>query len=288
MPNLELYRIFKIIAEEGNLTKASNKLFISQPAVTKHIHNLENELNLKLFERTQHGIELTKDGKNLYNQIKDPVNILSSIKDTINNITNINIGIHINLASDFYRPILEKLKENNSNINLSIGKSYTENMLDMLEKNEIDAYLTKELPDDAHSKSIQFVSLGTLHDNFIVNSNSKYLNKTISKHDTLTLYTLRKISSTSRKLEDALKEDGYNNITVKNSTFATILEEFQSNDIIAYITKEYIQKELAENKFKIIDMNLKIQNETNYGIYYNSNNKLKNVKKLFENIKSQI
>lgn len=134
MPNLELYRIFKIIAEEGNLTKASNKLFISQPAVTKHIHNLENELNLKLFERTQHGIELTKDGKNLYNQIKDPVNILSSIKDTINNITNINIGIHINLASDFYRPILEKLKENNSNINLSIGKSYTENMLDMLEK----------------------------------------------------------------------------------------------------------------------------------------------------------
>ena len=132
------------------------------------------------------------------------------------------------------------------------------------------------------------MSLGTLHDSFIVNSNSKYLNKTISKHDTLTLYTLRKISSTGRKLEDALKEDGYNNITVKNSTFATILEEFQSNDIIAYITKEYIQKELAENKFKIIDMNLKIQNETDYGIYYNSNNKLKNVKKLFENIKSQI
>lgn len=44
MPSLELYRIFKIVAEEGNLTRTSELLFISQPAVTKHIHNLENEL----------------------------------------------------------------------------------------------------------------------------------------------------------------------------------------------------------------------------------------------------
>lgn len=41
MPSLELYRIFKIVAEEGNLTRASELLFIPQPAVTKHIHNLE-------------------------------------------------------------------------------------------------------------------------------------------------------------------------------------------------------------------------------------------------------
>lgn len=41
MPSLELYRIFKIVAEEGNLTRTSELLFISQPAVTKHIHNLE-------------------------------------------------------------------------------------------------------------------------------------------------------------------------------------------------------------------------------------------------------
>ena len=65
MPSLELYRIFKIVAEEGNLTKASELLFISQPAVTKHIHNLENELNLKLFERTQYGMVLTKDRRKL-------------------------------------------------------------------------------------------------------------------------------------------------------------------------------------------------------------------------------
>lgn len=288
MPSLELYRLFKIIAEEGNLTRASQKLFISQPAVTKHIHNLEEELNLKLFERTQHGIALTKDGIDLYNQIKEPVNILSSIKSTIDNITNINIGIHINFSCDFYRAILTQLKETNPNIDCTICKSNTENMFNMLEKNEIDAYLSKEQPDDTHSKSIKFISLGTLHDNFFVNSNSDYLNKNISKYDALTIYTLRNISSTSKRLEEAIKQNGYNNIVIKNYTFGTILEKLHNDNVIAYITEEYIQKELTKGKFKKIDLKIEIQNEMKYGIYYNANNKLKKIKKIFENIKHQI
>jgi len=54
MINLELYRIFKIVADEKILTKASEILYILQPVVTKHIKNLENELNLKLFKRSKY------------------------------------------------------------------------------------------------------------------------------------------------------------------------------------------------------------------------------------------
>ena len=228
---------------------------------------------------------LTKDGENLYNQIKDSVNVLSSVKDNVDKITNINLGIHINFSNDFYRPLLNKLKEKNLGIEFTIGKSNTENMFSMLEKNEVDVYLSKRQPDDIHSKSIQFISLGTLHDNFFVNNNSKYLNETISKDDIVTIYTLRNISITSKNIEKAIKENGFENIIIKNNTFNTILEELQSNDIIAYITEEYIQKQLDEGKFKRIDLGLDIQNEVEYGIYYNANNKLKNVKKIFENIK---
>lgn len=53
MANLELYKIFVIVAKEENITKASQKLNISQPAVTKHIKNLENELNTLLFKRNK-------------------------------------------------------------------------------------------------------------------------------------------------------------------------------------------------------------------------------------------
>lgn len=53
MPNLNLYHIFIEVAKQKNITKASENLHISQPAVTRHIKNLENELNVVLFERNK-------------------------------------------------------------------------------------------------------------------------------------------------------------------------------------------------------------------------------------------
>lgn len=64
MVNLELYRIFKVVAEQENLTRASEILLISQPAVTKHIKNLENELKVQLFIRSKYGMILNENGKN--------------------------------------------------------------------------------------------------------------------------------------------------------------------------------------------------------------------------------
>ena len=69
MVNLELYRIFKVVAEQENITNASKILNISQPAVTKHIQNLEETLGIKLFERTNKGLILTDNGKQIYDEI---------------------------------------------------------------------------------------------------------------------------------------------------------------------------------------------------------------------------
>ena len=52
MANFELYKIFIKVAQEKNITRASEKLCVSQPAVTRHIKNSENELNTILFNRT--------------------------------------------------------------------------------------------------------------------------------------------------------------------------------------------------------------------------------------------
>lgn len=64
MIDFELYRIFVEVAKEGNITKASEKLNVSQPAITKQIKNLEEQLSMKLLERKSKGVELTIDGKN--------------------------------------------------------------------------------------------------------------------------------------------------------------------------------------------------------------------------------
>lgn len=284
MVDLELYRIFKVVADEENLTRASEILNISQPAVTKHIHNLEDELEIKLFDRTKYGMKLTLDGKQIYNQIKDAVNALMNVENNLKQNKILNLGIHTNMPKELYRNIIAKIKQNNLNIEVNIEKAPTEDMFSMLEKQKIDAYLSKKQPEDIHSESIKYIKLGDFHDDFFVNANSKFLDKNILKDDEkVTIYTLRNISTTSRNLENILKEGNFKNIEIKNATFNTIIEKMQNNDIIAYITEEYIQEELESGKLSKLELGIE-STVLEYGIYYNSNNKLKNVKSIFKSV----
>ena len=60
---LELYRVFRAVAEKGSISAAAQELFISQPAVSQSIRQLEEQLNLRLFSRGSRGVTLTGEGK---------------------------------------------------------------------------------------------------------------------------------------------------------------------------------------------------------------------------------
>ena len=62
MVNIELYRVFYTVAKCGSLTKAADELFISQPAVSQAIKQLESQLGTSLFNRTHRGMELSVQG----------------------------------------------------------------------------------------------------------------------------------------------------------------------------------------------------------------------------------
>ena len=81
--DLELYKIFYEVGKEKNITKASNALFISQPAITHQIKKLEADLNYTLFYRTKYGVEFTKEGEELFKNIKDSIASLENVPDTL-------------------------------------------------------------------------------------------------------------------------------------------------------------------------------------------------------------
>jgi len=62
---MELYQLktFVTVAEEGHLTRAAERLFTSQPAISAHIKSLEEELGVTLFHRTPKGMQLTTEGE---------------------------------------------------------------------------------------------------------------------------------------------------------------------------------------------------------------------------------
>ena len=79
--NLEYYKVFYVVAKYLNITNASDALFVSQPAVTQAIQKLETLLGGKLFYRQHNGVELTEEGKNLYNYIKESIESLDAAAD---------------------------------------------------------------------------------------------------------------------------------------------------------------------------------------------------------------
>ena len=288
MINLELYRIFKIVADEENLSKASEILHISQPAVTKHIKNLENQLNVKLFTRSKYGMILNENGKKLYSQIKEAIEILSKSDSIFNTHKEIKLGVHVNMPSRIYNNGISKFYEKNNNNIINIFKLNAKSIFSMLEKQEIDIAFSKKYSDELYDTSkIKFIEIGELHDVFVVNSNSQYLNKKLTKNNlkNITIYTLKKFSSAYQNLIKELEYTKDDKINIENIDYTGIMELLKFRDIIAVITKEYIEEKLENNELCLLDVGFSLA-PAKYGVYYNTNNKYKELNYFIENLKT--
>ncbi len=132
--NIDLLKTFYIVGKEKNITKASEKLLISQPAVSKAIRALEEQLNLKLFNRSKKGVELTKEGEIL---LKTSENIINTLNDALNKIkpTNkIKILVGSVLAEKIVAPYINLFQKKYSNIQIELNCTNIEGVLNKLKK----------------------------------------------------------------------------------------------------------------------------------------------------------
>lgn len=74
---LELYRVFKTVAEAGNISAAAQSLYISQSAISQSIKQLENQLGVRLFLRTPRGVNLTEEGRMLYQYVNRAITTIA-------------------------------------------------------------------------------------------------------------------------------------------------------------------------------------------------------------------
>ena len=251
--NYELYRIFYVVATQQSITKASKELNISQPAISKQIKALENQLGGELFIRTKKGVKLNENGQEIYNYVKQAINCFNNAELQFSNLKkletgNIRIGISTTLTRIFLLKYLKEFHQLYPNISIQIFTDPSKVMRKMLKEGSLDILIAKENDDDNNYFNV--TRIGTLHNCFIASDNFQELkNKTIPLAE-LDKYPilLQKSPSTSRIQFDQFCQEHNISISTKlEIASSTLLEDFVEIGLgIGLATKEYVQSKIKE------------------------------------------
>lgn len=264
--DFELYRIFYTVANHQNITKAAEELHISQPAISKSIKNLEEQLGGQLFTRTKRGVILTEEGREFYNYIKQAIEYISNAENKFTQLINletgcIKIGISTTLTKEFLLPYLEEFHKLYPKIDIQIMTNITSELFTKLRNGLIDIIILN-LNNINYGQDINIIKCQKITDCFVVNHKYKHLlKKEISIKD-LNKYPLilQSKESNTRKFLDNFSKNN-NTILKPNIELASysLVVEFAKIGLgIGYATKEYIKKELKNKELYEIKLKEKI------------------------------
>ena len=140
---LELYRVFKEVAEAGNITAAAQTLFISQSAVSQSIKQLEAELQTRLFARNSRGVTLTADGRMLYEYVRSAMGLLETGEEKLSQsrdlqMGHLTIGASDTVTSQFLLPYLDRFHRQYPALHIQIISGRSHKVLGLLQSGKVD------------------------------------------------------------------------------------------------------------------------------------------------------
>lgn len=254
----EAYKIFYYVAVEESISKAANKLHISQPAVTWQIKSLEEQINITLFIRTKKGVTLTEEGKILFEYVKQGVESFTNGENMLTNIKNldygtISIGASTTVSKHVLMPYLEIFHEKYPNIEIKIVNALTENLIKELRNGNLDM-LVLNLPMNK-TRDLKIQKVMDVQDVFV--GNKKYYELTkgeieLKKLNNYPLLFQKKPSNTRTFLDNYLKENNTQLIPKTEIVSYNLIMDFVKSGFgIGYATKEFIKDDLNKSLFEI-------------------------------------
>ncbi len=128
---LKQIQTFITIVEWGSFSEAANQLYLSQPTVSLHIKQLENELGIELISRTTKSHELTAQGQEFYKYAQSIMKMANNIESTFSQKNNhkITIGASSIAASYLLPPVLAKFNQENPEKKVQLHQSDTINVI---------------------------------------------------------------------------------------------------------------------------------------------------------------
>lgn len=152
---------FQAVAEELNYRKAAERLFISQPGLSRQIKQLEEELGVQLFERDKKHVELTAAGVFLKGEVDFVLNHLESTKQQLLEIAagregELRIGFLGSASNQVLPDLLKKLSLNFPKITTSLEELSNQMQVEMIQKDKLDLGFVRlaSVPEDLEMKTV--------------------------------------------------------------------------------------------------------------------------------------
>lgn len=229
--DLELYRVFYVVAKNKHMTKASEELHISQPAISQSIKKLENQLGGTLFLRSNKGMQLTNEGKMFYEYVKGALELINNAENEFTSFKDlskgeIKIGCSTTLTKIILLDVIKRFHQDYPNISINITNDLTSNLINDLKLGKLDFVIFNE--SNIKETNLHLEKITELKQGFIYNPN--YFKDDINNFEDLNNYPLilQKESSNSRKL--------LNSIASKNNTILIPKMEVVSQELVTEFT----------------------------------------------------
>ncbi len=167
--SLDSYRIFAEVARRKSFSGAARALYISQPAVSLAIMNLENELGSRLFIRSPKGVTLTYEGKLLHEYVESALNLVNMGESKLAELHNLEsgelkIGVGDTISKYFLLPYMVKFHQMYPKINLRVINRTTPDLCSLVKSGEIDLAICNLPVKDPALKIKKCISI---HDVFV-------------------------------------------------------------------------------------------------------------------------
>lgn len=273
---MEQYYNFYMVAEYGSISKAAERLFVSQPAVTKSIKNLENSLGVILFHRTSKGVTLTGEGKILYEHVKlafteihQGEKLIKKLKDKSLGV--VRIGISNTLCKYYFMPYLKKFHELYPNIKIEITNRVTLETLEHLEKGLLDCAIVSRLSDE---KRFHFEELMVIQDIFVAKDKAPKESMTLQELEEYPMLFLEKKNATRKYIDEYLIKNSANlQIDIEISSMEFLVEFAKIGLGVASVIENFIEDDLKEEVLHKWNINPPIKPRS-IGLIYNEKTNL--------------
>lgn len=256
--NYNLYKSFLVVYETKNISRAADILYISQPAVSHNIKELEKQLNIQLFYKKSNGMNTTSEADILYKYISSAFNSIWKGELTISDMAGlktgvVKIGIPSYLTVLFLSDIITEFRSKYPNVKIEIVSKPISDLITMLQTQNIDIVIDSQ-PISTEKSSMNIKYLKSYSHCFFT-TDKFYSEKSfgIENVNNLPLIIPSQNSEEIKLLKNSIVGLKINPIIETWSTESMIKLVKEGNGV-GYIQEDYIKNELENGTLKKLNL----------------------------------